>query len=179
MNRSGLISWLRVGAGSAVGVAIAVALFVRWHDVATAEAWLNARLVRWVGLADTSSIGAAVVFPLDQRWVGFMVTTGCSVAVLLIPPFVLAALLVGFRRLNLTRALFSVLAAVVLLVTINQVRLGAVVAAMQAWGFEEGYQRSHVLIGSAITMIGLIVITILFAIMVGRNTRTRRSAHAG
>lgn len=179
MSRPGLVSWLRASTGSAVGAALAVALFWRWHDVATGEAWLNARLVRSTGLAETSSIGAAVVFPLDQRWVGFTVTTGCSVALLLMPPFALAAVLVGFRRLNMPRAAVSVLAAVVLLVVVNQVRLAAVVAAMQAWGFEEGYQRSHVLIGSAISMLGLIAVTILFALMIGRSTRTRRAAHAG
>ncbi|MFF3855576.1 hypothetical protein [Micromonospora sp. NPDC002575] len=146
--------------------------------MASAEAWTNARLVRATGMADATSIGAAVTFPLGHRWVGFTVTTGCSVALLLIPPFAVAGFLVAFRRVGLGRAVLSVATAVGLLAAVNQVRFGAVVAAMQAWGFEAGYQRSHVLIGSAITMLGLIAVAILFAVLVGRGGRTRRGSHA-
>ncbi|MEV4119946.1 hypothetical protein [Micromonospora sp. NPDC049645] len=164
-------SWLRAGAGGLIGVAVAVATLWRWHDIASAEAWLNAHLVNAVGLADTKSIGAAVIFPLDERWVGFMVSSGCSVAMLLIPPTVLASTLIGFRRISLTRGLNALAIAVVLLVTVNQIRLGAVVVSMQTWGFKLGYERSHVLIGSVITTAGLIAVTILFVILVSRTKR--------
>ncbi|TDB88918.1 hypothetical protein E1091_14995 [Micromonospora fluostatini] len=178
MSRPTVLAWGQAVAGALCGVAVGVALFRRWHDVAVAEAWLNARLVSFTGLADTSSVGAAVIFPLDERWVGFLVSTGCSVAMLLIPPFVLAALLVGFRRVTFPRAAVAVALAVVLLVVVNQVRLAAVVAAMRMWGFEVGYQRSHVLIGSAISTIGLILVAILFLLLVGRAGRPRRISGA-
>ncbi|WP_434740499.1 hypothetical protein [Micromonospora sp. SH-82] len=174
MSRTTLLHWGRALLGAACGIALGITLFERWHDVAVAEAWLNARLVAAVGLADTTSVGAAVTFPLDQRWVGFLVSTGCSVAMLLIPPFVLASLLVGFRRLTLPRAAIAVSLAVALLVAVNQVRLAAVVAAMQLWGFELGYQRSHVLIGSAISTVGLIAVAIVFLLLVGSGRRPGR-----
>ncbi|MET7947169.1 hypothetical protein [Micromonospora sp. NPDC005324] len=164
-------SWLRASAGGLIGVAAAVAMLWRWHDIASAEAWLNAHLVNAVGLADSRSIGAAVIFPLDERWVGFMVSSGCSVAMLLIPPIVLASTLIGFRRISLTRGLNALALAVVLLVTVNQIRLGAVVVSMQTWGFKLGYERSHVLIGSVITTAGLIAVTILFVVLVSRTKR--------
>ncbi|MEU5552941.1 MULTISPECIES: hypothetical protein [unclassified Micromonospora] len=177
-TRSTVASWLQAALGAVCGVALGALLLKRWHDVAVVEAWLNARLVAAIGLADTDSIGAAVIFPLDQRWVGFLVSTGCSVALLLIPPFVLAALLVGFRRVTLTRGLVAVALAVGLLVVVNQMRLAAVVASMRLWGFEVGYQRSHVLIGSAISTVGLIAVAIVFLFLVGRGGRVRRSAGA-
>ncbi|MER7455958.1 hypothetical protein [Micromonospora sp. NPDC126480] len=173
-----IATWMRVAVGGAFALVVAAALVWRWHEVATVEAWLNARLVRMLGVAETSSIGAAVVFPLEQRWVGFVVSTGCSVAVLLIPPVVLASLFVAFGRLRPLRAVLSVGAALVLLVVINQARLAAVVVSMQTWGFEEGYRRSHVLIGSAITMVGLIAVAIVFAVLVGRASRPGPVAHA-
>ncbi|MGW0217507.1 hypothetical protein ACWDXH_24255 [Micromonospora chokoriensis] len=168
--------WLRATVGALVGVAIAAATLWRWHDIASAEAWLNAHLVNAVGLADAKSIGAAVIFPLDQRWVGFMVSSGCSVAMLLIPPIVLASTLIGFRRITLSRGLNALAMAVVLLVTVNQLRLAAVVVSMQTWGFRLGYERSHVLIGSVITTAGLIAVTILFVVLVSRTKRIRGAA---
>jgi exosortase/archaeosortase family protein len=166
-------AWLRIGSGGVIGAALAAVMLWRWHDVASLEAWLNAHLVDAVGLADATSIGAAVIFPLDQRWVGFMVSTGCSVALLLIPPLLLASVMVGFRRVSLVRAVTAVAMAVLLLVTVNQIRLASVVVAMQAWGFQRGYERSHVLIGSAITTAGLVAVTILFAVLLGRSRRSR------
>jgi exosortase/archaeosortase family protein len=177
-DRSTAKSWLQASIGAVCGIALGTVLLRRWHDVAVVEAWLNARLVSAIGLAETTSIGAAVIFPLEQRWVGFLVSTGCSVALLLVPPFVLAALLVGFRRVTLTRALVAVALAIGLLVVVNQIRLAAVVASMQLWGFEVGYQRSHVLIGSAISTVGLIAVAIVFFLLVGRGSRTRRSPGA-
>ncbi|MDG4839720.1 hypothetical protein O7631_24605 [Micromonospora sp. WMMD967] len=165
--------WLSATVGALVGVAIAAATLWRWHEIASAEAWLNAHLVNAVGLADAKSIGAAVIFPLDQRWVGFMVSSGCSVAMLLIPPIVLASTLIGFRRITVSRGLNALAMAVVLLVTVNQLRLAAVVVSMQTWGFRLGYERSHVLIGSVITTAGLIAVTILFVVLVSRTKRIR------
>ncbi|MEU6078405.1 hypothetical protein [Micromonospora sp. NPDC047074] len=178
MSRPTLLSWVQAALGALCGVALGALLLRRWHDVAVAEAWLNARLVSATGLADTNSVGAAVVFRLDERWVGFLVSTGCSVAMLLIPPFVLAALLVGFRRVTFPRAVTAVALAVALLVTINQLRFASVVLAMRTWGFEVGYQRSHVLIGSAISTLGLIAVAILFLMLVGRRTVRRRPRDA-
>ncbi|MFY1615789.1 hypothetical protein [Micromonospora sp. WMMD736] len=166
-------AWLRATTGILFGVAVAAATLWRWHDIASGEAWLNARLVDTVGLAHARSIGAAVIFPLDERWVGFMVSSGCSVAMLLIPPIVLASTLVGFRRISMTRGLNALGIATLLLITVNQVRLAAVVVSMQTWGFRLGYERSHVLIGSVITTAGLIAVAILFVVLVSRTKRMR------
>ncbi|MFC5924326.1 hypothetical protein [Micromonospora vulcania] len=178
-SRSGVWAWLRASVGIVFGLAVASATLWRWHDIASAEAWLNARLVKITGLANADSIGAAVIFPLDHRWVGFMVSSGCSVAMLLIPPIVLASTLVGFRRISISRGLNALAIAVVLLVTVNQLRLAAVVVSMRTWGFRLGYERSHVLIGSAITTVGLIAVAILFVVLVSRSRRHGRGAVAG
>ncbi|ASW54797.1 hypothetical protein [Plantactinospora sp. KBS50] len=172
------LGWLRVSLGAVSGVAVGAALLRWWHAVAVVEAGLNARLVSATGLAHTTAVGAAVIFPLDHRWVGFLVSTGCSVALLLVPPFVLAGLLVGFRRITVPRAVIAVALAVGLLVVVNQIRLTAVVLSMQIWGFEVGYERSHVLIGSVISTIGLIAVTVVFLLLVGRGDRSRRARGA-
>ncbi|WKU03374.1 hypothetical protein [Micromonospora sp. HUAS LYJ1] len=174
MSRAALLGWARALLGAVCGVALGLVLFRRWHDVAVVEAWLNAHLVSAVGLADTTSVGAAVTFPLHRQWVGFLVSTGCSVSMLLIPPCFLASLLVGFRRLTLSRAAITVGLAVTMLTAVNQIRLAAVVAAMRMWGFEVGYQRAHVLIGSAISTLGLIAVAIIFLLFVGRSRRPGR-----
>ncbi|MFK3980693.1 hypothetical protein ACI2K4_10000 [Micromonospora sp. NPDC050397] len=172
-------TWLRTGLGILTGLAVSVLMLWRWHDVASVEAWLNAQLVAAFGLADACSIGSAVVFRLDQRLVGFGVTAGCSVALLLVPPLLMAAFFLGIRRVTWSRALVSSAIAVVLLVLVNQIRLAAVVGSMRLWGFQTGYERSHVLIGSAITTGGLIVIGVLFVVVLTGGRRRRRPGHRG
>ncbi|WP_329108800.1 hypothetical protein OG792_09195 [Micromonospora sp. NBC_01699] len=185
-GRITLGTWLRTGTGILAGTAVSVLMLWRWHDVASVEAWLNAQLVAASGLADARSIGSAVVFPLDHRLVGFGVTAGCSVALLLVPPLVMAAFFLGIRRVSLLRATVSSALAIVLLVLVNQVRLAAVVGSMRIWGFQTGYERSHVLIGSAITTGGLIVIGVLFVVVLtggrrrgGPAGRRRRGGFTG
>ena len=59
----------------------------------------------------------------------------------------------------------------VLLVLVNQIRLAIIVVSMRAWGYETGYERSHVLIGSAVTTLGLAAVAIVFLLALGAGRR--------
>ncbi|MGC4806196.1 hypothetical protein [Micromonospora sp. DT233] len=169
-------AWWRAALAGVVGVALPAATLWRWHDIASAEAWLNARLVSAAGLADANSIGTAVVFPLDQRWVGFTVSTGYSVVMLLILPIMLASTLVGFRRISAPRGMSAVALTAGLLIVVNQIRMVAVAVAMRIWGHQFDFESSLVLIGSIIATVGLIAMTILFMVLVGHGRRTLGTA---
>jgi exosortase/archaeosortase family protein len=160
-------------AAFAAGALAVTAVLLKIRDITLAEAHLSSALISVTGLAHSHSVGTAVIYQLGNRWVGFAITGGCSVALLTIPPFVIAALLIGTRRVSWVRGLAAVGSAVVLLVAVNQLRLYIIAAAMQWWGFKTGYERSHVLIGSGLTTIGLALVTLLFMVFLGRGGKRR------
>ncbi|MDG4767029.1 hypothetical protein O7632_23445 [Solwaraspora sp. WMMD406] len=146
------------------------AVLVNLEQIAEAEAQANAVLVGLVGLADAEHIQRTVVFFVDNRLVGFVVTVGCSVGLLLVPPIsIIAVLLVG-GRLSLRRALAACMLIGSALVLVNQLRLSAAVGSMKLWGFERGYEISHVFIGSMVTSVGLVLAIAIFASVL---TKTR------
>lgn len=172
MNRFRAVVAVAVGVGSAAGLVA----FIR--TITYGEAQVNSWLVDAIGLADSRSIGAAVVFPSDGRWIGFLVSAGCSAALPMVPPLLIASMFVAVGRVSWRRALTTTVATAALLVVVNQIRLAVVVASMRGWGFELGYQRSHVLIGSAITTVGLVLVALLFVIALGRGHRRGVTRHA-
>jgi exosortase/archaeosortase family protein len=164
----------------AVGLAAVTMVILRIRAIAMMEADVSSWLIRVTGLAESRSVGTAVIYHLGHRWVGFAITGGCSVALLMIPPFILSAILIGIRRVSWLRGVVAAASATALLIVVNQIRLFVIASAMQWWGFQSGYERSHVLIGSGITTIGLVLVTILFVIFLGRqsagsNRRARRA----
>jgi exosortase/archaeosortase family protein len=87
------------------------------------------------------------------------------------------AMLVAVGRLSLARAFVAAGVAAVLLVAVNQLRLAVIVASMRLWGYQAGYERSHVLIGSAVTTLGLVAVALLFMLLLGPGRRPRTAGN--
>lgn len=153
---------------AAAGISIAVA----HRSVQILEAWLSAGLANGLGVVPAEPFGIAVVFPLDGRNVGFTITPGCSVAFLLPVFFVVAAALVAFGRIGISRAVFTVAVVSATLFAVNQLRLLIVSASMQGWGFETGYERSHILLGTLASTTGVVFGVFLFLFLVTRPRQT-------
>lgn len=154
-----------------VVVAGGIAVAVGHRSVQSLEAWLSAGLANGLGLVPAEPFGTAVVFPLDGRMVGFTITPGCSVAFLLPVFFVAAAALLAFGRISTSRAVVTVVAVSATLFVVNQVRLLIVSASMRGWGFELGYERSHILLGSLASTLGVVLGVILFLFLVTRRSQ--------
>jgi exosortase/archaeosortase family protein len=169
-------SVLRIIGVLAAGLIAAGGLIVFSRTVTRGEAQLNGWLVHATGLANAHPVGSAVIFPLHGRWVGFLVTAGCSVVLPLLPPLLIASALVAVGRVRLWRAVLTFAVTIALLVVVNQIRLAVIVAAMRAWGYETGYERSHILIGSAITTLGLAAVAIIFLLALGAGNRPGEGA---
>jgi hypothetical protein len=107
----------------AAGAALVTLVLGDIRVIAMAESHVSSWLIHVTGLADAHPVGTAVTYRLGSRWVGFAITGGCSVALLMIPPFVLAAILISMRRVGWIRGLTASLAATVLLAAVNQIRL--------------------------------------------------------
>lgn len=145
---------------------IAIAGSHRW--VQALEAWLSAAVASALGVVDAEPFGSAVVFALEGRNVGFTITPGCSVAFLLPFFFATAAALLAFGRIGVRRALVTVAAVSAMLFAVNQVRLLIVSVSMRGWGFETGYERSHVFLGTLASTTGVVLGVFLFLYLVTR-----------
>ncbi len=128
---------LRARTLSVLLVAIGVAMITGESFVRAAEARTGADLARMVGLVPARAVGSAVVFPLEGRFVGYAVTEGCTVAFLVAPFFVLAALLIASRRTRPLRGLRALAAVSLVFFTVNQARLLVVAASMRVWGISD------------------------------------------
>jgi|SRR5579884_900986 len=145
--------------------AAALALLVWEARFRVTEAAVSAWVIRLLRVRPAHSLGPNVIFPLGHRWVGFALTLSCSSALLIVPFVVIAAVLLAFQRVPRARALVALAVASAILFAVNQLRLVVIAASMLWWGFVTGYQRSHVLLGTALSTIGVIVGIIIFVWM--------------
>jgi len=147
-------------------VGLGVAVITQESLVRGLEARTGAHAARLLGLVPARAVGSAVVFPLDGRFVGYAVTEGCTVAFLVAPFFVIAALLIASHRTPPRRGLVALVTLTVVFFGVNQARLFVVAASMRAWGFRPGYERSHVFLGTTLSTIGAVVGLLLFVWLV-------------
>jgi len=158
-----------------VALAVAAALAAVQVRIRRAEASGFAGLLRLLRIAPARSIGTAVTFPAKGRYVGLTVTAGCTAALLVIPFVVVAGVLLLAGRVQPGRATATVAVFTVVVALINQLRLLVIGAAMLAWGYPAGFDRSHVLMGSVVSTIGVVGGLLLFVRMVvPREERSRR-----
>jgi exosortase/archaeosortase family protein len=153
-----------------VPVAVAVfagglALLVWQAKFRVAEAAVSAWLLRVIRLRPASSLGGVVIFPLGHRWVGFSLSVACTAALLIAPFFAIAGLLLLFGRVDRRRAVGALAITSAIIFLVNQLRLMVIAASMLWWGFQTGYERSHILLGTALSTIGVIIGIVVFVWM--------------
>jgi exosortase/archaeosortase family protein len=170
-----------VNAGfAATSLAVAVLLVAGQEQVRHVEAVVCAVLLRLFAIAPAESLGTAVTFPSKGSYVGFTVAPGCTAALLIVPFVVVAGLLLLAGRVSPGRAVATVGVFAGVVVAVNQMRLIAIAIAMRAWGYPDGFERSHVLMGSLVSTIGVAGGLLLFLRMiVPRESRKRRRAQDG
>lgn len=142
-------------------VAAAVTLFVFARPVRLAEAWTQTRLLELGGI-DAQQIGTAVLVDVEGQLAGISLAAGCSIGPLLAVMLMCCAPFVWFRSLSVTRVAMSVAQLAAVLVLANEIRIAAIILSMRKWGFERGYDFSHVFLGSAITTVGFVLGAVLF-----------------
>ncbi len=142
----------------AVGLVVAAAMLaLRQQNVRDLEAWVSAIVLRVVQLFPAArSIGVAVIFPLGNATVGFSVAANCTAALLISPFLLLAAILVASRRVSVRRGVGTSLVLAVILFAVNQARILVIALSMRLWGFETGYEVSHVLLGTVVSTLGVL-----------------------
>lgn len=168
-------AWFPLGVGIAL-MAAGVALAVSQGGIRVLEAQLSAALGSILG-QHTQAVGDSVIFPLGNRFVGWNITLACTAALLVAPFFLLAAGLVASGRLGIRRAVLTLSAVTVLIFAANQLRLLVITVSMRQWGFVTGYERSHVLLGTVVSTLGLVIGLLVFIVSVSHQKH--RPGHHG
>ncbi|CAN7164762.1 MULTISPECIES: exosortase/archaeosortase family protein [Microbacterium] len=115
------------------------------------------------------------------RTVAFMVTIECTVAFLTAPLLALSGVILATTRVRWRQVVKSLLLSVVLIFVTNQLRLGVIALGSQALGFEVGYELTHRLIGSVLSIIGFSAAYLVFVVVIAdlhlfrRDPNRRRS----
>ena len=153
-------------AAAGAAVVAAVLLVAGQEQFRRAEAAVCDAVLSILRVADASSIGTAVTFPAKGRYVGFTVAPGCTAALLIVPFVLVAAVLLLANRVPPRRAVATVAVFAAVVALVNQLRLLVIAVAMRSWGYPEGFDRSHVLMGSFVSTIGVAGGLLLFLRMV-------------
>jgi exosortase/archaeosortase family protein len=149
--------------------ALGVLLILERRQSQLTESWVQSRLLGLFGLP-VHRIQSAVLFTIDGKLTGISLTAGCTIGPLLGLFFLLTSVACWFRAFALRRVVFGALELVAVFLVANQIRITAIVASMRHWGFQRGYEFSHVFLGSAITTIGFVVGAIVFVRLMMRRS---------
>ena len=152
------------------GVATLVLMLVEATRLQQLEAAASVPLARLIGLDDARQIGRSVLFTVEGQPTGVDITIGCTAAFLLLPFVLATTVLLAVRRIPARRAFASLATAVVVVLAVNQARVLAIIAGMGAWGPEDGYGRTHVLVGTAVSTVGVVLAGSAFLLVLLRGT---------
>lgn len=152
------------------GVATLVLMLVEADRLQRLEAALAVPPARWIGLEDARQVGRSVLFTVDGQATGIDITVGCTAAFLLLPFVAATTVLLAVRRIPALRAFTSLGAAVLVILAVNQARMLAITAGMAAWGPDVGYARTHVLVGTAVSTVGVVLAGSCYLLVLLRGT---------
>lgn len=160
----------RIGRWAVVVVMVAGALllFLGQATVRAAEARLAALVLDGAQISAPRSLGTNVLFRMGGAFVGLDITASCSAALLVSPFFLLAAGVLISRRTTVGDGVRTLGMLALWLFAMNQLRILLVVLSMRAWGFERGYEMSHIAFGSVISTLGVLGGVVLFVRAIGR-----------
>lgn len=150
--------------------ALLVLSLVALRQVRIGEAMLSTRILSFLGTG-ADRFGTAVLVDSDGSRAGFTIASGCSTALLAAPFLVIGALSLVTGRVRPGRTLACVAVALVGVIAVNQLRFGIVGGAIHLFGFERGYGQSHVLIGTLVSTLGLVLGLTFFVLAMGKDRR--------
>lgn len=153
---------------------LGLAFIVERRPAQLVEAWCQGHLLRLFGVHCTQ-LQTAVLFEIDGRLTGVSLTSGCTIGPILGVFFLAAGLVSWFRAFPVHRIFLGGIQLTVMFLLANQLRIAAIVASMRRWGFERGYEFSHVFLGSAITTLGFVGAVVVFVRLVIRQPNMAES----
>lgn len=120
---------------------------------------------------------AVVFFGLGQPGgFGLQITPECSSALLIVPLALVAIGLLTRPQVRWQRVLLAFTVASLVLIASNQLRLGVIAWAVSKFGLQTGFQWSHVVVGSVISLVfAVCALALLF--WIAARDREKEAAH--
>ena len=155
---------------------IALSLMIYQYQFRHLEAVVAARIYRMFTPVLAASRAPILWFGLGTGAAyGLDITPDCSSALLIVPLCGLGLLLLIPRRLAVSRIAKALIAAAVVMVAGNLLRIGIIAIAVRLGGLGAGYQLGHLILGSIVSIIGIgIALSLLTIILVRRGRSGRR-----
>ncbi|MFF1539966.1 hypothetical protein ACFVWL_07810 [Microbacterium sp. NPDC058269] len=118
------------------------------------------------------------------RTIAFMVTIECTIAFLTAPVLALGGVILATTRVSWAQVGKALLFSTALIFVTNQLRLGVIALGSTALGFEVGYELTHRLFGSVLSIVGFSAAYLVFVVVIAdlhlfrRQRSARRSSRA-
>lgn len=140
---------------------------VRIGEAVIAQSWLG-----WFMSGPVSQVHDIVFFSwVGGPVIGMQISQECTVAYLLGPMCLLAALMTALTKARLLRLASGLLIGAGLLIIVNQIRVAIIAMSTQHWGIS-GYDVSHKLVGTLVALIGFtIAASVMIIVSTGRHDR--------
>ena len=172
-----LLAWGRPAVGLAL-VGIAALLFIH-NPLRDKEAQAVALVTSLATDTKAIAVNQAFAWGLDPDTTShaLRITTECTSAFLLGPLLLVGALVAAAgRRFRLRRVLAATAICAAVAFGFNLLRLTMIAWATNNWGEQTGYEWSHVVAGSIVTIIGATTALAIFLIIVLSGGKRRRAA---
>ena len=137
------------------------------------EAWLAGHLLPLISSTRAGSVpGAPIIWFAagPHRYLGLLVTPECTVAILM-APFLLVTAWNIWRQPGVVRPVFALTVALALLILVNQVRLMTIAWLVRGMGIGSGFYWGHTLVGSLITVFGVALVFLCYAVLLAAGRR--------
>jgi exosortase/archaeosortase family protein len=141
------------------------------------EAWLAIHVIAAGTGAYTGALPARALVWFasgNQFAIALQVTSECTVALLMIPFLLLTAWLVWLKN-PLIWPMTALATAVTMLIAVNQLRILTIVWFILGMGDQRGFYWGHTVIGTLITIFGLLATFFVFIMLALRKGRVRRA----
>jgi exosortase/archaeosortase family protein len=176
-SQSGQRALRVVAAGVLCGIALS--LMIYQYQFRHLEAVVAAHIYRLFTPVLAASRAPIMWFGLGTSAAyGLEITPDCSSALLIVPLCGLGMLLLIPRRLAVSRIAKALIAASVVLVAGNLLRIGIIAIAVRLGGLGAGYQLGHLILGSIVSIIGIAISLTLLTVILVRRGRGGRRGHA-
>lgn len=163
---------LRIAVGLVL-LATATALLTWQQQVRAGEMGLAGAWFHLVLTGTTHTAGDTIYFSwTGGPLIGLQDTWECTVALLAAPLCAIGGGLLALTRIPVRRLLTGLVAALVLVIAVNQIRLAMIAVSLQRWGLD-GYDLSHKVLGSIVAIAGFVIAAMVFLKIAGAPAKGR------
>src|SRR5258708_10027707 len=167
-------------AGSVLAVGMSAAVIRENISFRVFEAWLAGHVIPLATAIRAGSVpGAPIIWFADgpHLYRALLITPDCTVATLMVP-FLLVTGWTIWHQARLARPVTAFVLAVSLLIAVNQLRLLAITWLILLMGFSSGFYWGHTMVGSLITVFGMVGVFFASAMAAAQRSSRRRGAPA-